>query len=88
MEKHKIFSITWLLEDCPLDEVKNIPKISKRRHPKTPMVYRYEVVLHKGYLFEEEQQVKKIDFDRIELENGYSFYIPILYTHINDTKLK
>jgi hypothetical protein len=81
MEEHKINTITWQLEDCPLNEVKDIPPVTRRDHPETPLVFRFEVVMHKGYLFEEAQQKEKVDFDRIELEKGYSLYIPILYAH-------
>jgi hypothetical protein len=81
MEEHKINTITWQLENCPLNEVKDIPPVTKRDHPETPLFFRFEVILHKGYLFEEAQQVEKIDYDRIELEKGYALYIPILYAH-------
>lgn len=87
MEQHKIFSITWSLENCPLDEVKNIEQISYRQHEETPVVFRYEVVLHKGYLFEEANQEIKVGYDRIELENDYALYIPILYTSAYDPQL-
>jgi hypothetical protein len=84
MEEYKINTITWSLEDCPLNEIKDIPAVTTRIHSETPLVFRFEVVLHKGYLFEEAQQAEKVDYDRIELEKGYSLYIPILYTHSID----
>lgn len=84
MVEHKINTITWQLEDCPLNEVKDIPPVTRRDHAKTPLVFRFEVVLHKGYLFEEAQQQKKLILIVLNLKKvilyTFTFYMRIILT--------